>query len=110
MAYGPYTILAPGRYRVDFALKVAENLSSDIVATIDSHAYTGEQCLQSRGLRGTDFVRAGDYQVFSLMLDVEEELDMVEYRVIVSGKTVVTLDYIDVTLLAPGKAGEACEP
>jgi hypothetical protein len=96
MAYGPYTMLAPGRYRIDFALKVADNTSSDIVAAIDSYAFSGEQFLQRSRLRGTDFSRVDEYQIFSLTIEAEEELEMVEYRVIVPGKTTVTLDYVDV--------------
>lgn len=110
MAYGPYTLLAPGRYRVDFALKVADNTSSEVVAMIDSCAFGGEQSLQMRSLRGTDFSKANQYQIFSFTFNAEDELDLVEFRAIVPGKTAVTLDYVDVTRLTPEKTSEACEP
>jgi hypothetical protein len=110
MAFGPYLPLPPGRYRVEFALKVDDNTSTDTVATIDAYAFAGQQRLQVRPLRGSDFSSANQYQVFSFTFDAEEELDLVEYRVIVPGSTKVTLDYVDVTRLTSEKSAEACEP
>ncbi|HWG42019.1 MAG TPA: hypothetical protein VN688_04475 [Gemmataceae bacterium] len=103
MAYGPYTPLSPGRYRIDFALKVEDNTSSDAVAMIDSSACGGQQLLQSRMLSGGDFASADQYAVFSITFDAEDELDLVEYRVMTLGKTAVTLDYVEVTRIAAEK-------
>jgi hypothetical protein len=100
LAYGPYTILAPGRYRAEFALKVEDNTSTDVVATIDSCAFGGEQILHSRPLRGVDFPSARQYTVFSFCFDADDELDLVEFRVSVHTKAKVTLDYVDVTRTA----------
>src|SRR5579883_1943660 len=110
MAFGPYLPVLPGRYRVDFALKIDDNSSSDTVATLDAYAFAGQQRLQVRPLRGTDFSRANQYQVFSFTFDAEEELDLVEYRVLVPGKVKVALDYVDVTRLSEVKTSESCEP
>jgi hypothetical protein len=110
LAYGPYFPLAPGRYRVDFALKVEDNTCTDTVAEIDSSACGGWQRLQSRPLRGVDFASAQRYQVFSLTFDTEDELDLVEFRVLAAGKAAVTLDHVDVTRVSPGKSSESCEP
>jgi hypothetical protein len=109
IAYGPYTFLAPGRYRIDFALKVTDNCSSDVVATIDSCALRGERILQTRTLRGTQFSTANKYQSFDFTIDTEDELDFVEFRVMAAGKTNVTLDYVDVSLLTAEPTSEACE-
>ena len=100
LAYGPYTPLPDGRYRIDFALKVEDNTSSDTVAVIDSCVYGGQQVLQSRTLSGVDFACPDHYAVFSLTFDAEDDLDLVEFRVLVLGKTKVTLDYVDVTRIA----------
>jgi hypothetical protein len=97
LAYGPYTILAPGSYRAEFALKVEDNRSTDVVATIDSCAFGGDQILHSRPLRGVDFPSANQYTVFSFSFDADDELDLVEFRVTVHAKAKVTLDYVDVT-------------
>ena len=110
MAYGPYTMLAPGRYRVDFALKVADNKSSEVVAAIDISAFMGEQVVRTVTLRGCDFSTANKYQPCRLTFETEYELDLVEFRVFVYGKTKVTLDYVDVTRFVPATTCEACEP
>jgi hypothetical protein len=110
MAFGPYLPLPPGRYRVDFALKIDDNTSTDTVATLDAYAFAGQQRLQIRPLSGRDFASANQYQIFSFTFDAEDELDLVEYRVLVPGKTKVTLDYVDVTRLTADKTSEACEP
>jgi hypothetical protein len=110
MAFGPYLPLPPGRYRVDFALKVDDNASTETVAALDAYAFAGQQRLQALPLRGSDFSSANRYQVFSFTFDAEEELDLVEYRVLVPGKATVTLDYVDVTRLAAEESSELCEP
>ncbi|HEY7427780.1 MAG TPA: hypothetical protein VH682_26350, partial [Gemmataceae bacterium] len=110
MAYGPYFPLSPGRYRIDFALATADNTSSEVVATIDSCAFGGQQILHSRPLRGVDFASPGRYTVFSFPIDIEEDLDLVEFRTIVHGKTAVTLDYVEVTREVPAVTSEMCEP
>lgn len=110
MAFGPYLPLPPGRYRVDFALKIDDNTSIDTVANLDAYAFAGQQRLQFRPLRGRDFSAPNQYQVFSFTFDAADELDLVEYRVLVPGKTKVTLDYVDVTRLTAEKSSEACEP
>jgi hypothetical protein len=106
LAYGPYTILAPGRYRAEFALKVEDNSSTDVVATIDSCAFGGDQILHSRPLRGVDFPSAKLYNVFSFYFDADDELDLVEFRVSVHAKAKVTLDYVDVTRTAASTSDE----
>lgn len=109
MAYGPYTFLAPGRYRIAFALKVEDNRSSDVVAAVDSCALRGERILQTRALRGQEFSAANRYQVFDFTIDIQDELDFVEFRVMAYGQTKVTLDYVDVTRLTSEPTSEACE-
>jgi hypothetical protein len=106
LAYGPYTLLSAGRYRIDFALKVEDNTSSEAVATIDSCVFGGQQILQSRTLSGVDFASANQYAVFSITFDAADELDLVEFRVLTLGKTAVTLDYVDVTRLAAAPTNE----
>lgn len=110
LAYGPYLPLSPGRYRIDFALKIEDNTSNQTVATIDASAFGGWQTLQVHPLRGSDFTSINQYQIFSLTFDVEEERDLVEYRVFVAGKTKVALDYVEVTRLSPDRTSEMCEP
>jgi hypothetical protein len=110
LAYGPYLPLRPGRYRIDFALKISDNTSPEEVIKLDACAFAGQQSLRVRSLRGIDFPAPGQYHTFSLTLDAQEELDLVEYRVLVAGKGAVTLDYVDVTRITPEKTSEACEP
>jgi hypothetical protein len=107
---GPYCYLAPGRYRVDFALAVADPAAPGPVATIDVTADGGLHPLRSRQLDGKDFAAGGRYTRFSFTLDVREEQGEVEFRVTSHGKTAVSLDYIDLTCLsadAPDRQAEA---
>ena len=106
LAYGPYTILSPGRYRAEFALKVEDNTPSDAVATIDSCAFGGELILHNRPLRGVDFPAANQYGLFSFCFDAEDELDLVEFRVTVHARAKVTLDYVDVTRTETANTGD----
>jgi hypothetical protein len=110
MAYGPYLPLPPGRYRLDFAVKSDNNTSTEPVAILDACAYGGQERLQVRPVRGSDFSSPNRYQVFSFTFEAAEELDLVEYRVMVTGKAAVTLDYVEVTRLTPERSAEACEP
>jgi hypothetical protein len=110
MAFGPYLPLPPGRYRVDFALKIDDNTSNGTVVALDAYAFAGQQRLQIRHLRGRDFSSTNRYQVFSFTFDAKDDLDLVEYRVLVPGGIKLTVDYVDVTRLSPEKTSEACEP
>ncbi len=97
LTYGPYVLLGPGHYRVAFALQVQDNTTTDVVATIDSCAFGNEQILNRRPLRGVDFPSPRHYTLFHIDFDADDELERVEFRVIVHAKAQVTLDYIDVT-------------
>jgi hypothetical protein len=95
---GPHNLL-PGRYRIDFALAVDDNTTPDAVADVEVYAEGMCWPLRSRQLDGTDFPAPRTHAVFSLTLETEEELEMVEYRLRSTGRTGVSLDYIDVTRL-----------
>src|SRR5262249_30856288 len=95
---GPSAFLPPGRYRVDFTLAVADTVAAP-VATLRVTADANPTPVRTRELSGTDFPAAGRVTPHTLTLDVEEEPDLVEFRVESTGSTAVSVDCIDLTRL-----------
>jgi hypothetical protein len=104
LSFGPYAFLPPGRYRVDFTLAVGEVVDAP-VAVLDVSADCGLTLVRSRELDGTDFPAPGRFCRRSIVFDVAEELDAVEFRVSVTGRTAVSLDCIDLTCLGAAEDG-----
>lgn len=113
---GPYATVIPGRYRVDFRLKLVEPPDSDgLVAIIDvfSHA-VGGQIVQrrisvaefmARDATTTDSTSGTKpYHTFSLEFQIDRLLKDVEFRVLHTGLGTLAVDTIRVEYL--GAAGE----
>ncbi len=96
---GPGAFLAPGRYRVDFTLAVAEAAPGP-VATLTIVSDGGRNTVCSQKLDGTDFPAPGRFARHSFTFDVAEDLDVAEFRVESTGRTTVSLDSIEMTRLS----------
>jgi hypothetical protein len=94
-----YLSLPAGRYRLDFAVRVGDNSSSDEVAQIDAVCFAPGALLAARSLRGVDFPAAGQFTTHSLTLDLPDEANFLVFRFLSSGKTSVALDYLDIIAL-----------
>jgi hypothetical protein len=101
---GPACFLAPGRYRVDFAVAIVDAVPGE-VATIDVTADGCRKAVRSRALEAADFPGPGRFTIHSLTLDVTEELEAVEFHVKALGKTAIALDYVDLTCLGAPATG-----
>jgi hypothetical protein len=103
LACGPLLALRPGRYHVDFTLKVDDNSSEAPVARLVGGGrlmpgWGGDPtrpCV--RELRGTDFPAPGRYATYRLTFDAPEGVDLVPFWVEALGPARVTLDRIDLT-------------
>ncbi len=98
LAFGPYTDLPPGRYRVEFSLKTDRAGQGDRVATVDVFTYKdGGASRAARDIIGTDFAAPDQYYVFALEFESDQPLEDLEFRVQYGGKGTLWLDYIQVT-------------
>jgi hypothetical protein len=103
LACGPLLALRPGRYHVDFTLKVDDNTAEAPAARLVAGGrfmpgWGGDPmrpCV--RELRGTDFPAPGQYATYRLTFDAPEAVDLIPFWVEALGPARVTLDRIDLT-------------
>jgi hypothetical protein len=95
VAYGPYVCLPPGRYRIDFAVRIEDHNAPGPLATIDV-LDGGPEPLVKRELSAEDFPLNGKYSVQSLTLNCADDLDFAEFRLWSEGKSAIRLDYVEV--------------
>jgi hypothetical protein len=117
---GPYATVIPGRYRVDFRLKLAEAPATDqLAAIVDVFSYAAGGQVVQHGISAAEFVgrdAAGDqggasadlsmtgskpYHTFSLEFQTDRLLNDVEFRVLHTGLGALTADTIVVNYLGP---------
>lgn len=101
LVFGPYATLLPGRYRVEFRLKLLDEGLVGPVATVDVFSYAAGGLLAQRDLDGSDFAASGPYQAFPLEFQTGQLLPDVEFRVGHRGPGALAADTISVTYLGP---------
>lgn len=98
LAYGPYTDLPPGKYRVAYALKTDRVGVDERVATVDVFTHRdGGPPRAMREITGREFDTADRYQVFDLEFESDKPLEDLEFRVFYAGQGTLGLDVIRVT-------------
>jgi hypothetical protein len=90
----PLLALRPGRYHVDFTLKVDDNSSAAPAVRLVAGA-PARPCV--RVLRGADFAAPGRYATFRVTFDAPEAVDFIPFRLEALGPAHVTLGHIDLT-------------
>ena len=101
IVFGPYARLYPGRYRVNFLMKLEGNPGSGPLATVDVYSHLdGGNPRAAREISAADFTRPGAYQPITLELDLGQTLDDVEFRAMYGGSGELWLDAIEVVPLA----------
>jgi hypothetical protein len=99
-AYGPYASLLPGRYRVSYRLKLdAPSSRQGPVATVDVFSTAMGGSLAGEDILVQDFVAPGQYQDFSVDVEIPSALEDVEYRVLFDGPERLWLDAVEVAPL-----------
>jgi hypothetical protein len=105
VSYTKFVSLPAGRYRVDFAVRVADNTSAEEVALLDGCSFVPPAALAARPLRGVDFPAAGRFVRQSLNLNLEEDGDYIVFSLHAAGKTAVALDCIDLVAMPAAASG-----
>jgi hypothetical protein len=95
VTYTPRLFLPAGRYRLECALKVDRNIAADEVATLLIGCLSSQAKLAERTLRGSDFPAAGRWTTHQVTFEVPEEMENVQFGITDSGKTPITVDYLD---------------
>jgi hypothetical protein len=113
ISFTRFLSLPAGRYRLDFAVRVADNTLAEEVACIDVLCFAPPAVVAARPLRGRDFPAAGRFVRQSLELNFEEDRDCLVFRLVAHGKAALALDYIDLVALpeeSSGSGGPSCSP
>ena len=94
--FGPYATLIPGRYRVDFRMKVAENAPPSQVGMVDVFSFAAGGVMGQQEARAEQFEAVNQYQTFSLDIRTDKLLSDVEFRVAHTGSIPLSIDTIHV--------------
>ena len=78
LVFGPWEAFPKGRYTAHFILRVQDNTSDEVVATLEVVGTHGKHVFRRHFLRGNDFARAGKYQTFPLSFDLP--IHVADYR------------------------------
>ena len=96
LVYGPYATMLPGAYQVAYRLKHHGGGTTGAVATVDVFSNSAGGVLASRDIQADDFTTAGQYQNFVLDLNLQQEYNDLEFRVLYKGLGDLWADAIDV--------------
>ncbi len=110
---GPYATVIPGRYRVDFRLKLADApVTDDLAAIVDVFSYAAGGQVVQHGISAAEFAardasaalsmtEGGPYHTFSLEFQTDRLLNDVEFRVLHTGLGALAADTVIVSYLGP---------
>lgn len=93
--WGPFLSLKQGKILVRFHLKADQNLSVDPVAYLDVSAGYGKQVLIQKTLRFCDFAAPDRFEYIDLMVPLEQDFKGVEFRVLATGRGILSFDRIE---------------
>ena len=113
---GPYATVIPGRYRVDFRLKLADAPATDqLAAIIDVFSYAAGGQMAQHGITAAEFAardasapgglsmtESKPYHTFSLEFQTDRLLNDVEFRVLHTGLGALAADTVKVEYLGGG--------
>jgi hypothetical protein len=94
-SYTPRLFLPPGRYRLDFAIKVDDNSIPGEVVSLLAGCFSQQVALAERSLCGSEFSTTDRFTTHTLTFEIPEEMEGIQFGVVSAGKTPVTVDYID---------------
>ncbi len=103
VVFGPGIALEPGRYRVNFAVRADGRAGTGPIGHVDIAVELGRRTLAQRDLDAGTVAGEDGFRTVSLILESNEELDSVEFRVFSHGGTRLAVDYVDLVPLAAGR-------
>ncbi len=105
---GPYATVIPGRYRVDFRLRLADAPATDqLAAIVDVFSFTAGGQVAQHGISAAEFAARDTsapgepYHTFSLEFQTDRLLNDVEFRVLHTGLGALAVDTVAVEYLGP---------
>lgn len=105
---GPYATVIPGRYRVDFRLRLADAPSTDqLAAIVDVFSYAAGGQVVQHGISAAEFAARDSaapeesYHTVSLEFQTDRLLNDVEFRVLHTGLGELAVDTVAVAYLGP---------
>jgi hypothetical protein len=106
IAYTPRLFLPPGRYRLECTLKVDSNSSTEEAVTLLVGCLSPGMKLAECSFRGSDFSAAGRWITQKAIFEVPQGMEDVQFGLVGSGKTPITVDYFDLIAEPQGSPGE----
>jgi len=98
--YGPYAALLPGKYRVSYRLKLdGPSSRQGQLAAVDVFSTAMGGALAGQSILVQDFVASGQYQDFSMDVEIPRALEDVEYRALYNGPERLWVDSVEITPL-----------
>ncbi|MHB1421620.1 MAG: hypothetical protein ACYC3I_00205 [Gemmataceae bacterium] len=102
----PRLFLQPGRYRLETTMKVDSNSSSEEVVTLVVGWLEPPRKIADRQVRGCDFSASGSWITQQVPFEVREDTEYVQFGIVCSGRTSLTVDYLELIAEPRGSAGE----
>lgn len=100
LVFGPYVRIHPGRYRVEFTLKIGGDTLPGRLATLDVFTHEDGYPRATRDITAADLTAPDQYQRLALDFETDHMLEDVEFRVHYGGQGELWLDRVDLTPLA----------
>ncbi len=97
LVYGPYITLRPGKYRIDYRMKIQDVYSDGRVAVLD--VISRVNAYATKFISVKDFKKTGEYKTFSLYIEISYLENNVEFRVNYRGGAKLFVDTIIMTKL-----------
>lgn len=96
--FGPYTKYQAGNYVVQFRMKVSSNQSPSSLCVLDIVSFSGGLISNSISLKPTMFKNQQDWEIISIPVVIEDNVDNTEIRGVnfTPGVTDLYLDYITI--------------
>jgi hypothetical protein len=92
---GPYLLLEPGRYRVEFHVKAGGGEATGTVGRVEVTSQCGKHVHARRPLLGSDLAGREGYHKVSLDLETDVDLWDCEFRVFSEGKADLYIDRVE---------------
>lgn len=92
--YGPFITLDPGRYNVEFALKINPTNQKGLIAKIEVFHNKNFTVFAEKHIHIEDFITVGKFNKFNLDFNLNEKIENLEFRVLYYGKEKLNFDYV----------------